>query len=205
MVNCILDRHHWQACLNIWSSTNKSCNICVLDFQLSVQLRLLEEHLKQEKMDPALIPEAAIRQREDAFKKVTADCIEIDRIGKQFLNDINEVRQPLFIHPFIHSGYFYSASSSPLLLRGTHDYSNDTCRSFHVVVLLATMSEELVQGPYVAARVGFEPATPRTQPINEPPRLALHLVKMIKIRCTAALPHKSYLNYPFLVHLSFEN
>jgi len=27
---------------------------------------------------------------------------------------------------FIHSGYFYRASSSPLLLRGTPDYSIDT-------------------------------------------------------------------------------
>jgi len=29
----------------------------------------------------------------------------------------------LSIVPFIHSGYFYSASSSPLLLRGAPDYS----------------------------------------------------------------------------------
>ena len=29
-------------------------------------------------------------------------------------------------HSVIHSGYFYSASSSPLLLRGTPDYSIDT-------------------------------------------------------------------------------
>jgi len=33
---------------------------------------------------------------------------------------------PLLIHSFIHSGYFYSASSSPLLLRGAPDYSIDT-------------------------------------------------------------------------------
>ena len=37
-------------------------------------------------------------------------------------------------HSFIHSGYFYRASSNPLLLRGTPDYSIDTvseltCRS----------------------------------------------------------------------------
>ena len=31
-----------------------------------------------------------------------------------------------FIHSFIHSGYFYSTSSSPLLLRGAHKYSNGT-------------------------------------------------------------------------------
>ena len=30
-----------------------------------------------------------------------------------------------FIHSFIHSGYFYSASSSPLLLRGSPNYSTD--------------------------------------------------------------------------------
>jgi len=32
----------------------------------------------------------------------------------------------LVIHSFIHSRYFYSASSSPLLLRGTPDYIIDT-------------------------------------------------------------------------------
>jgi len=35
---------------------------------------------------------------------------------KTLINDIN----------FIHSGYFYSAFSSPLLLRGIPDYSIDT-------------------------------------------------------------------------------
>jgi len=39
-----------------------------------------------------------------------------------------------FIHSFFHSEYFYSTSSSPLLLRGTPNYSIDTvselrCRS----------------------------------------------------------------------------
>ena len=32
----------------------------------------------------------------------------------------------LYTHSFIHSGHFYSASSSPLLLRGDPDYSTDT-------------------------------------------------------------------------------
>src|SRR6218665_3969012 len=36
-----------------------------------------------------------------------------------------------FIHSFIHSGHFYSASSSPLLLRGAPDYSTDTVSEFH--------------------------------------------------------------------------
>src|SRR6218665_386048 len=49
--------------------------------------------------------------------------------------------------------------SSPLLLRGTPDYSIDTMLEFTTEALQATMSEGLAQGPYMAARVGFEPAT----------------------------------------------
>ena len=37
--------------------------------------------------------------------------------------------QVQFIHSFIHSGHFYSAPSSPLLLRGAPDYS--TVSEFH--------------------------------------------------------------------------
>ena len=33
------------------------------------------------------------------------------------------------------------------------------CRSIHAEALHATASEGLAQGPYVAARAGFEPAT----------------------------------------------
>jgi len=62
---------------------------------------------------------------------------------------------------FINSGYFYSASSSPLLFRGAPDYSIDTVSGFHAEALQATVSEELALGPYVVARVGFgfAPAT----------------------------------------------
>ena len=34
-------------------------------------------------------------------------------------------------YSFIHSGHFYSTSSSPLLLRGALDYSTDTVSEFH--------------------------------------------------------------------------
>jgi len=37
----------------------------------------------------------------------------------------------IFIHSFIHSGHFYSAPLSPLLLRGAPDYSTDTVSEFH--------------------------------------------------------------------------
>src|SRR6218665_29970 len=39
------------------------------------------------------------------------------------------------IHSFIHSGHFYSAPSSPLLLRGAPDYSTDTVSEFHAAIL----------------------------------------------------------------------
>ena len=35
------------------------------------------------------------------------------------------------VNSFIHSGHFYSAPSSPLLLRGAPDYSTDTVSEFH--------------------------------------------------------------------------
>jgi len=66
------------------------------------------------------------------------------------------------INSFIHSECFYCASSSPLLLRGASDYSIDKyCVGFNTSK--ATVSEGLAQGPYVAARVVFQPATLRTQ------------------------------------------
>ena len=98
---------------------------------------------------------------------------------------------PLFLvdyiitHSFVHSGYFYSAPTSPLLLRGAPDTARILCRSFtpkrHVQ---ATASEGLAQGPNVAARVEFEPTTLRTKGIqstNEPPNLTpavLHIFHM---------------------------
>ena len=38
--------------------------------------------------------------------------------------------QHCFCHSFIHSGYFYSSSSSPLLLRGAPDTARILCRNF---------------------------------------------------------------------------
>jgi len=38
---------------------------------------------------------------------------------------IDRIRK-IIIHSFIHAGYFYNDSSSPLLLRGAPNYSNDT-------------------------------------------------------------------------------
>src|SRR6218665_2573770 len=74
--------------------------------------------------------------------------------------------------PFIQSEYLYSASSSPLLLRGAPDYSTDAVSELTRRSTTGNMSEGLAQGPHVAARVGFEPATLRTHGIElttEPP------------------------------------
>jgi len=58
------------------------------------------------------------------------------------------------INSFIHSFYFYSTSSSPLLLKGTPDTARIPCRSF-----TPKHHRQLAQGPCVAARAGFKPAT----------------------------------------------
>ena len=76
-----------------------------------------------------------------------------------------------FIHLFIHSGHFYSASSSQLLL------STDTAPEFHAEAPQAIANEGLAQGPYVAVRAGFEPTTLRTKGVvytNAPPRPIHH-------------------------------
>jgi len=52
-----------------------------------------------------------------------------------------------FIHLFIHSGYFYSASSSPPPHTGPPDYSADTVSDLHAGAPQATASEGLAQGP----------------------------------------------------------
>ena len=47
------------------------------------------------------------------------------------------------------------------------------CRSLHAEALQAPVSEGLAQGPYVATRVGFEPANLRTEGTEhttKPPR-----------------------------------
>ena len=52
----------------------------------------------------------------------------------------------------IHSGYLYSASSSPLLFRGAPDTARTLCRSFTPKHHRQLRVKDL---PYVAARVGF--------------------------------------------------
>ena|SRR6218665_936744 len=71
---------------------------------------------------------------------------------------------------FIHSYHFYSAPSSPLLLRGAPDYSTDTVSELHAEAHRQLQVKDL---PKVAARARVEPATLRLKVIvstNAPPR-----------------------------------
>src|SRR6218665_1672084 len=75
------------------------------------------------------------------------------------------------IHSFIHSGYFFKSTTT----QRRSQHSMDTVSEFHAKAQQATASEGLAQGPYVAARAGFEPMTLRMkgdESTNEPaPRL----------------------------------
>ena len=63
---------------------------------------------------------------------------------------------------FFHSGHFYSAPSSPLLLRGAPDYSTDTVSEFHAEAHSWQLHviKGLAQSPYVAARARVETHDP---------------------------------------------
>src|SRR6218665_1379520 len=75
-------------------------------------------------------------------------------------------------YSYNNSGYFYSASSSPLLLRGAPDTArivSDTVPEFHAEGI---WREGLAKGSYVAARAGVEPMTLRAKGVdstNVPP------------------------------------
>src|SRR6218665_4043203 len=79
---------------------------------------------------------------------------------------------------FIHSGYLYRASSSPLLLRGVPDTARILCRSFMQKRHRQLRVKDLPKVQYVAARAGFEPTTIRSnESTNELPRC-------IHVQCT---------------------
>src|SRR6218665_876349 len=76
------------------------------------------------------------------------------------------------MHSFIHSGHFYSAPSSPLLLRGAPDYSTDPVSEFHVEAHRQLQVKDLPRS-LRGARAGVEPTTLRLKVIvstKAPPR-----------------------------------
>ena len=77
------------------------------------------------------------------------------------------------MYSFIHSGYFYSTASSPLYILRARGTPDTAWILSHAKTPQVAASEGLAQGPYVAARTGFEPTTARTQgdeSTNEPLR-----------------------------------
>ena len=69
------------------------------------------------------------------------------------------------IHSFIHSGHFYSAPSSPLLLRGAPDYSTDTVSEFHAGAHRQLQVKDLPKVP-TWRLAGVEPTTLRLKAID---------------------------------------
>src|SRR6218665_2239102 len=77
------------------------------------------------------------------------------------------LQPPIEIHSVLFNGlsncivfiHFYSAFHSMSL----RPQQLTLCRSLHAEALQTTASEGLAQGPYVAARAGFEPATIRSK------------------------------------------
>src|SRR6218665_2262177 len=61
--------------------------------------------------------------------------------------------------PFIQSGYFYSASSSPLLLRGAPDTARILCRSFTLKRHRQLRVKTLPKVPTWRLKWDFEPTT----------------------------------------------
>ena len=85
---------------------------------------------------------------------------------------------------FIHSGCFFSASSSPLLLRGTLDTARILCLSFTPKRHRQLRVKDLPKGPYVTDRAGFKPMTLRTkgdEMTNEPPCPTIQCVDIVKM------------------------
>src|SRR6218665_3368103 len=79
---------------------------------------------------------------------------------------------PKFVSVFIHFGHFYSAPSSPLLLRGAPDYSTDTVSEFHAEAHRQLQVKDLPK-VRLAVRAGVEPTTLRLKVIistKAPPR-----------------------------------
>src|SRR6218665_29012 len=73
---------------------------------------------------------------------------------------------------FIHSFWIFLErlfKSTTTQRRSRH--STDTVSEFHAETPQATASEGLSQGPYVAARAGFEPTTLRSTGIDSPNEL----------------------------------
>ena len=74
---------------------------------------------------------------------------------------------------FIHSFKLFLKLFKPTTTQRCSRHSMDTVSEFHPEKPQATANEGLAQGPYMAARVGFEPTTLRMKGVestSDPPR-----------------------------------
>ena len=98
--------HHWQHSKispSIWSNTLKWAFISVMSFPD------WHSNLTKQGLPPIHILYCLLHRQFNSWVKLSQ----------------------ILIHSFIHSGHFYSAPSSPPLLRGAPDYSTDTVSEFH--------------------------------------------------------------------------
>ena len=98
-----------------------------------------------------------------------------------------------YVHSFIHSGYFYSASSSPLLFIGAPDYSIDSVSE--LTRRSATEWRTCPKVPYMVAGVGLKPATLRMEGAELTPHYLIHVM----------LPHSCYVTsfmLPNFIHVT---
>src|SRR6218665_1052296 len=86
------------------------------------------------------------------------------------------------IHSFIHSGYFCSASSSPLLLRGTPDTARILCRRFTPKRHRQLRVKNLLKVPtwWLVWDLNPQPSSRQVLTTNEPPCSTGNLLKVSK-------------------------
>jgi len=69
-----------------------------LGVQLAVQMDVLEEYVKIEKLDPTQVPDSAVKHKEDSFGKMTSEFSAVESSGKQFIKDATDVCAPDSLH-----------------------------------------------------------------------------------------------------------
>src|SRR6218665_621425 len=124
---------------------------------------------------PGLQVWSALAEKDKARRR--SSCHKL--LGNLFLED----------YSLIHSKYFYSASSSPLLLRGFPDYSIDTLSELTCRSITGNGERRTCPRSLREVVVGFKPATFRTQGTElttEPPRpINTFHTSVLTIKCSA--------------------
>ena len=99
--------------------------------------------------------------------------------------------------------YLYSASHSMSLSEALPATTLILCRSEHAEALQATASEGLAQGPCVSARVGFEPATVRTEDTELTTELPRTTTRMNVCACVCASVCECVISFLSVLYVSY--